>query len=434
MEGSSHPKPSLDSLMTTVLPALDVTLNTPPTNKKKFKRVRNRQEADSASLSTTQPAEQAEHKKNNVQLNKKQQPISSDMAAAAAAVFNHPTMDTTPAPTQHPNNHRSGQKTRGTFVNKRKGNWQDRSNRSASVASEASEISSIGTADSSEHIKGNKRHRNDGKEQRWRPKGRTRKGVYPDSRADLVGVSQEDDFSTLLLKHVEHKNKMLQRDLEEQSRKLLEEQKKQVELLNAQTAVLMNPTLLSQNQTTSSPTPNSESIANPAQQPRTTPFIPRKHCVHFLKGRCGMAEKCTFKHDIEYRDEQNALKAQQAPLRPPPPPPVIPVDPEEARRARGVCKYAKSGSCIKGNLCLFTHDMSEEPCSFYHLQGVCERGDQCRFGHKPIADRQLQLLRESFKPKSRDTSIDSTDVAIVNTTLSPAETSYGTQDLSLIGT
>ncbi|KAF9991700.1 hypothetical protein BGZ65_000220, partial [Modicella reniformis] len=59
-----------------------------------------------------------------------------------------------------------------------------------------------------------------------------------DATPDLVGVSAEEDFSTLLLQHVEHKNKMIERDLQKQKSVMKQEQKKQTKLLAAQAAQL----------------------------------------------------------------------------------------------------------------------------------------------------------------------------------------------------
>ncbi|KAI8605337.1 hypothetical protein EDD21DRAFT_299656 [Dissophora ornata] len=108
------------------------------------------------------------------------------------------------------------------------------------------------------------------------------------------------------------------------------------------------------------------------------PFVPWKDCTYFLKGHCPKGETCTFKHDLEARNAQ-----------------LFKPLPEDARKARGVCKFEKSGSCTKGDLCLFSHDLSDEPCVFYHLMGVCERGALCKFGHQPITPEQLQQLRDN---------------------------------------
>ena len=102
-----------------------------------------------------------------------------------------------------------------------------------------------------------------------------------------MGVSKEEDFSSLLLKHVEHSNKILQRDLEIQSKMMLEDQKKQGELLAAQAALLSNPAASVSD--TKKAAPEGARNQRQSQQNRNkdkAPFVPRKDCVYFLKGHC----------------------------------------------------------------------------------------------------------------------------------------------------
>lgn len=126
-------------------------------------------------------------------------------------------------------------------------------------------------------------------------------------------MSNDDDFSELLIQHVTHTNKMLQRDLQEQSRKMLVEQKRQAELLAAQVAGLADPGNNAAGPSTT-PTPkqdlqkqqhghqnnnnqkstqqnrNSQGSNNnngqPHQKRQQTPFVPKKDCVYFLQGTC----------------------------------------------------------------------------------------------------------------------------------------------------
>ncbi|KAI1297624.1 hypothetical protein EDD11_007017 [Mortierella claussenii] len=125
-----------------------------------------------------------------------------------------------------------------------------------------------------------------------------------DATPELVGVSKEDDFSTLLVKHVEHTNKMLQRDLEKQSREMLEVQKKQAKLLADQTAILANPEEAAKKL-------QEQQVQQQRQQQKQTQnrkdgkgkgkalFVPRKDCMYWLKGFCRNETSCTFKHDPE---------------------------------------------------------------------------------------------------------------------------------------
>ncbi|KAG0220312.1 hypothetical protein B0O80DRAFT_112186 [Mortierella sp. GBAus27b] len=252
-----------------------------------------------------------------------------------------------------------------------------------------------------------------------------------DATPDLVGLSAEEDFSTLLLQHVEHKNKMIERDLKRQKQIIAQEQKKQAELMASQAsqaAQLVNPSSSSSSSSSPPPPPPSQQkqqqqqpqkqfqqYQHQQQQPQQqqqqfqqrpkqhgprhqnqnqhqpsghappgqlnpqeppAPFIPRRDCVFYMKGRCPKGDNCTFKHDQAARDAQQLIPES-----------------EETRRARGVCKYERRGACLKGALCRFSHDLSAEPCLFYHLKGVCENGVLCRYGHVPISEEQLRALQ-----------------------------------------
>lgn len=124
-------------------------------------------------------------------------------------------------------------------------------------------------------------------------------------------MSKDDDFSELLIQHVTHTNKMLQRDLQEQSRKMLAEQKRQAEHLAAQVAGLTapgdaaeapstTPTLTqaqqhghqhnNSNQKSALQSRNNQGNNNnngqPHQKRQQTPFVPKKDCMYFLQGTC----------------------------------------------------------------------------------------------------------------------------------------------------
>ncbi|OMJ30377.1 Zinc finger CCCH domain-containing protein 7 [Smittium culicis] len=45
-----------------------------------------------------------------------------------------------------------------------------------------------------------------------------------------------------------------------------------------------------------------------------------------------------------------------------------------------LCKYVLSGSCSKGNLCTYSHDLSTISCIHY-IKGSCMNGDNCKFSH-----------------------------------------------------
>ncbi|KAI7829644.1 hypothetical protein BC939DRAFT_441356 [Gamsiella multidivaricata] len=201
-----------------------------------------------------------------------------------------------------------------------------------------------------------------------------------DANADAVGVRPDEDFTDLLVQHMAHTTKELEENVKQQGR-LMQEQLKQSSAQLADSQVRQGQ----QDQNQRQPLPfQQQQLHQKARQHQrksnanteTKPFVPRRDCMHFLKGHCINGDNCTFKHDIEARE---AYLAQE----------------QEMRKTRGVCKYEITGSCTKGDLCPYTHDLSLQPCSFYHLYGVCDKGAMCRFGHTPITPEQFQQLAES---------------------------------------
>ncbi|KAK3839144.1 MAG: hypothetical protein JOS17DRAFT_728195 [Linnemannia elongata] len=435
MEGQTPAKLSLDSLMSTVLPSLDV--NTSSANAtKKFKRVRppptaaSTQPAPSSSLgapttaSTIPPPAPPSIAAATTTTPNIPKNVPSDIAAAAQAVFSAPS-SSTPAPTtvtinesqSNTNNLSNSAKKRNRKL-KRKNNSNNQGDSAGSVPA-FSETKNNQAGPSSNQKQGPKRKNNinanpgkSNKRSKYDPQTIARN---LDAQPELVGVSKDDDFSELLIQHVTHTNKMLQRDLQEQSRKMLAEQKRQAELLAAQVAGLAAPGDAAAAPSTT-PTPmqgqqhghqhsnnnqksvpqnrnnqgNNNNNGQPQQKRQQTPFVPKKDCMYFLQGTCRKAV-CTFKHDIEA--QQAAMAAKEADST---------IKREASRKARGVCNFEKVGSCAKGDMCLFSHDLSEEPCTYYHLRGICERGDNCRFGHTPISPERLRKLREDLEVKLRE--------------------------------
>ncbi|KAG9071917.1 hypothetical protein KI688_006136 [Linnemannia hyalina] len=421
MEGQTPAKLSLDSLMSTVLPSLDA--NTPSVNaSKKFKRVRPTASTQPAPSSAGAAAVTTPHVPKNV---------LSDIAAAAQAAFTAPT-SFTPAPTTaainenqtNTNNLSNSAKKRNRKL-KRKNNSNNQGGPTGSIPA-PSETKKNQAGPPSNQKQGAKRKNNvnanlgkNYKRSKYDPQMIARN---LDAQPELVGVSKDDDFSELLIQHVTHTNKMLQRDLQEQSRNMLAEQKRQAELLAAQVAGLTAPadTAAAPADTaaapSTTPTPrqdqqhrhqhninnqksalqnknnqgNNSNNGQPHQKRQQTPFVPKKDCMYFLQGECRKAV-CTFKHDIEA--QQAAMAAKEADST---------IMREASRKARGVCNFEKVGSCAKGDMCPFSHDLSEEPCTYYHLRGICERGDNCRFGHTPIAPERLRKLREDLEVKLRE--------------------------------
>ncbi|KAF8942880.1 hypothetical protein BGZ47_006050 [Haplosporangium gracile] len=437
MEGQTPAKLSLDSLMSTVLPSLDV--NTSSGNvTKKFKRVR----PPPASTQPVPPPIPPSTAATTPHIPKN---LPSDIAAAAQAVFSAPT-SSTPAPTTASNDHinnttntnnlSSSAKKRNRKL-KRKNNSNNQGGPAGSTTASA-EIN-IATPNkqagpSTNQKQGAKRKNNNNNAHPGKNHKRSKFDPQTiarnlDAQPELVGLSKDDDFSELLIQHVTHTNKMLQRDLQEQSRKMLAEQKRQAELLATQVAGLAAP---GDNTAAPSTTPapkqeqqkqphghqhnnnnnnnnnnnsnniqkvthqnrnnqvNNNNNGQPHQKRQQTPFVPKKDCVYFLQGTCRKAV-CTFKHDIEAQQAAMAAKEVDSASKR-----------EASRKARGVCNFEKVGSCAKGDMCPFSHDLSEEPCTYYHLRGICERGDNCRFGHTPISPERLRKLREDLEVKLRE--------------------------------
>ncbi|GJJ72648.1 hypothetical protein EMPS_05006 [Entomortierella parvispora] len=225
-----------------------------------------------------------------------------------------------------------------------------------------------------------------------------------DSQPELVGLSAapEDDFDTLLNQHYEHTNKMLQRDIEEETRKAAEQIKKQQRELEALTAQMMleveaasNPAPFSGTPATSSQSatkPLDGSTQSGTKGPNSKekqPFVPRRDCMYYIKGRCFKDKECTFRHDpsaIQIAEPQVQLPK---------------IESEEVRRSRGVCRFHKTGCCTRGDYCRQSHNLKSEPCSFYHLQGQCSRGDECQFGHTPIGPEEHQALVADITAKMK---------------------------------
>ncbi|KAJ1927425.1 hypothetical protein IWQ60_002932 [Tieghemiomyces parasiticus] len=83
------------------------------------------------------------------------------------------------------------------------------------------------------------------------------------------------------------------------------------------------------------------------------------------------------------------LRLQQAPAPSPrPTPPSGPLNrapphpaPAPSKLSTVLCRYAKTNSCGKGNLCPFSHDLKLETCRFFAERGYCRQGDQCPYSH-----------------------------------------------------
>ncbi|KAF9427545.1 hypothetical protein BGZ76_002297 [Entomortierella beljakovae] len=359
MDKKPGSKFSLDSLMSRVLPSLDANPAAAATEgSKKFKRVRPVEgaittatpsssyvnvnpvvtSASTSSLTTpTTPAAKptTAASKTPIRSNTTQgaPSILSDIAAAAASIFAEPQQQGSIQNTGSANNEiptsGPGSSTKRKRNKKRKGGGQGNEASTNTLSTDSKERGTAhnltedsGTRNNQQknnpNAKKKKKNENSGRRDDNQHGGGGRSGSNQmnesrqkkfrrifdpqtkvrnlDATPELVGMSADDDFSTLLVQHVEHTNKMLQRDLEKQSKLMLEEQKKQAELLASQAAQLSDPTA-------SLPTPQQQQQKK--QKPKA-PFVPRRDCNYFLKGFCKSDTECTFRHDIEARNAYQA--------------------------------------------------------------------------------------------------------------------------------
>ncbi|KAF9912243.1 hypothetical protein BX616_010358 [Lobosporangium transversale] len=124
-----------------------------------------------------------------------------------------------------------------------------------------------------------------------------------DARPELVGISKEEDFSTLLVKHVEETNKKLQRDLEKQSQEMEAAQQKQAEQLLKATLGTASLTTEPEAQRKQQQRQQQEKKGSDQKiNPHSPSFVPRKNCNFWLKGHCRSGVNCTFRHDPALRN------------------------------------------------------------------------------------------------------------------------------------
>lgn len=72
----------------------------------------------------------------------------------------------------------------------------------------------------------------------------------------------------------------------------------------------------------------------------------------------------------------------------------------DQKKKKQICKFAKSGSCLLGLKCSYSHDLKDQPCIFYHFKrhkGGCIAKDQCPYSHEAITGEQMAALFEEQK-------------------------------------
>ncbi len=90
---------------------------------------------------------------------------------------------------------------------------------------------------------------------------------------------------------------------------------------------------------------------------------------------------------------------------------AIPPAPRINGKIQELCRFFKSGSCHKGDMCNFSHDTKLDACVFFHWKGGCQKGDTCPFSHGPMTPSQymklckeLQDYRIKFAQQALDAS------------------------------
>jgi hypothetical protein len=54
-----------------------------------------------------------------------------------------------------------------------------------------------------------------------------------------------------------------------------------------------------------------------------------------------------------------------------------------------VCKFFRSGKCLRGPSCPYSHDLKRVPCKFHHLWGGCAAGAGCKYSHAEFSREEL---------------------------------------------
>ncbi|XP_034754421.1 uncharacterized protein LOC117960551 isoform X2 [Etheostoma cragini] len=89
-------------------------------------------------------------------------------------------------------------------------------------------------------------------------------------------------------------------------------------------------------------------------------------CRYFLYGRCIKADECQLEHIQGYND-----------------------------LIKEVCKFYIQGHCTKQESCPYMQQSF--PCKFFHRNGKCTQGADCKFSHEPLNDVTNPLLNETLK-------------------------------------
>lgn len=93
-------------------------------------------------------------------------------------------------------------------------------------------------------------------------------------------------------------------------------------------------------------------------------------CNKWIIGKCYKKDECPFLHQGEQ------IKSTE------------------------ICKFFRTGSCSRGEKCLYSHDLKSEACKFLASRGVCGKGDECPYSHDPeLIKKAIQLNIEKEKER-----------------------------------
>jgi hypothetical protein len=103
-------------------------------------------------------------------------------------------------------------------------------------------------------------------------------------------------------------------------------------------------------------------------------------CRHYPIGRCWKGDTCPYSHDLSQLPDGEGNNRQPIP-----------------QKSAPVCRFFRAGQCKQSD-CSFSHDLSKEPCAFFHiLKSGCTKGDTCPFSHGAVSEERRQAMIEEHK-------------------------------------
>ena len=90
-------------------------------------------------------------------------------------------------------------------------------------------------------------------------------------------------------------------------------------------------------------------------------------CKFYIEGRCHKGLDCLFSHSVTQMHK-----------------------PE-------LCKFFLTNCCAKGTECVYSHDTKAFPCKYYHANGHCQSGEECRFSHERLKCWEIpKFIEDNF--------------------------------------